>query len=374
MRASALAPLVFASCACVYGHAQAQQPGSIASQPIRQSSFRLSEPEALPVGDHGSFVSGNIACGEDGTIYVQVIHPPIPGASPYGSIMLYAVRGATDIVQFHPEQAPGYRQISPIARYFATDSKVVALAYGIGIDHGDVDTVPSRHAASVLLVFDRRGALSFSKALDLSLHPEQIGLFPTGEILLVAGDESQERMHLVVLSSEGNVERELPVENSDPGQKFSVTTLTGIEVRPYGQNLMLVSDDISRPILEVGPTGVVNRYSLHLPKGYNDGMPVSFKPFSWKFGAILDTPETPAAPPSKGDAAPNASASSPVGSQLPRVALLEFDPPTGTVTRQFNLPSGFQPACEDQHGDFTLITAGASDGKLQIAKATPQGD
>lgn len=370
MRASALAPLAFAICACVSVHTQAQRPGSVASQPIRQSSFRLGEPEALPVGDHGSFVSGNIACGDDGTIYVQVIHPPIPGASPYGSIMLYAIRGATDVVQFHPEQAPGYRQISPIARYFATDSKVAALAYGVGIDHGDVETIPSKRAASVLLVFDRRGALLWSKALDPDLHPEQIGLFSSGELLLVAGEESQERMHLLVLSSEGNVERELPVENSGPGQKFSVT-LTEIEVRPYGQNLMLVSDDMSQPILEVSPTGVVNRYSLHVPKGYNDGIPVSFKPFSWKFGAILEPPQTAA---SKGDAAPNASVASPGGSQLQPVALLDFDPSTGTTRRQFNLPSGFQPACEDQHGDFILITAGASDGKLQIAKATPQGD
>jgi hypothetical protein len=50
-------------------------------------------------------------------------------------------------------------------------------------------------------------------------------------------------------------------------------------------------------------------------------------------------------------------------------AVLEFDPTSGDVLRQVNLPrSGLQPACEN-NGDFLFIDARASDGKLEIAKA-----
>jgi hypothetical protein len=158
--------------------------------PVPQYHFKLADPVTLPIGTAGSPVSAIFGCTSDHSVFLQVITlPDMTGDGSDGDIALYGVQSPTKIVRFSPKLASGYRRISPIARYFAAESKVVALAYGVGIDHGDAKLGPeSNDESMVLLTFDRKGTLSSSKAVDANLRPEQIAAYESGDLLLVAWD------------------------------------------------------------------------------------------------------------------------------------------------------------------------------------------
>lgn len=350
------------------GSSQAVSNNSTVGSPIPQYSFQLSSPETLPIGAPGSILSAVFGCASDNSVFVQVVTLPAPGSSEKGDIALYAVRSATDIVQFRSALAPGYRLISPIVRYFAADSEVVALAYGIGIDSGDVGGSPDpKHLVSVLLKFDRKGALLSATSLEPDLHPEQVAAYSSGEVLLVAWDQLRKRTRLVVLDSQGTVMRDFDIVDNDPGVKDSAAPVLGIEIYPYGQDLLLIPDDTRRPILEVNEAGVVNTYTLHIPKEYERRLPISFSPRSWKFRMIPEQTAQQPVSTSGGEGSGSLDQQGGLAAlQSARGAVLEFDPSDGNVMRQFNLPaSGLQPVCEN-NGTFVFL--GARNGKLEIAK------
>lgn len=375
MKSRTAARVITAVCACGMMNAQAR-PSLPGPTPIPQYSFHLSDNQILPIGEPGATVSGIFGCGDDGSLYLQVIHPPIPGSGEIGDIALYAVRGTTDVVRFRSELAQGYRRISPITRYFAGDSKVVALAYGIGVSHGDMDTAPDpQHILSVLMVFDRKdGSLLWSRALDPDLHPEQLGMFPSGQILLVTWNSSLRQSRLLVLNSQGSEEREIPLQYDDPAAASSSLPLTELEVRPYGENLMLVPEDTSGTLLEVSETGVVNTYRLKIPAEYSSGLPIYLSPRGFLFRMIVE----PAEHPDAGRSGPDNSAAPKMGLgalQSTPGPVMQFDPTDGRVVRQYNFAAlGFQPACVKDNGDFLFLGTRASDGRLELVTATPQSE
>ena len=296
--------------------------------------------------------------------------PALPHtASSHGDVILYAVKSPTDIVRYDPNLASGYKFISPIMRYFAADSEVVGLVYGLTISNADtVAKLDSRSMSTLLLTFDRKGALQSSAVLDSTLHIEQIAAYESGDLLLVAWDDLRKKTVLSVTDKTGSQIREFHPQENDPGDAESELPLISLKIHSYGKNLLLISDDPSRPILEVSESGVVNTHTLHVPKGYVRGLPISISRRSWKFFMIPDaTGDKPASLPDQQSKPPVRGADSLL--TAPGV-MLEFNPEDGSVLRQIELPSsGFQPACEND-GDYIFLSAHAGDGKLQLVKAS----
>lgn len=353
----------------VFLTASAQSPngGHATNAVVRQLELKPRDPVTLPISSFGSVVSGIFECTSDHSVFVQVL----PVAPTSGHVMnyadtdfaLYGIRSPADIVRFVPGLASGYSRISPIARYFASDSRVVAMVYGVPMSHGDTGVLSDPHRVdSLLLTFDRDGSLLDSRALDPALDAEQVGLFPTGEVLLVAWDEAHRQTHLAVLGHEGRLDHDIPITSNDPAVPDSSTALLDLQIRPYGQNLLLIPSDTRRTILEVSDGGVVNEYTLRVPAGFQRGLPISLSPSGWFFRMI------PAQKNVQGKASDSHAAGLAAEMSLPGV-ILEFDPSSGEAVRQFSVSTpGFEPACETD-GEFVFLTARPGDGKLQLATA-----
>jgi hypothetical protein len=281
------------------------------------------------------------------------------------------VKSPTDIVSFDPNLAPGYKAISPIIRYFVTDTQVFGFAHGTGMDHGDLSVGPdSKNSSPVLLIFDRKGALQSTVPLDTSLNIEQIAAYESGDLLLVAWDDLRKKTFLNVTDKTGTLKREIRLQENDPGDAESQLSLVGVQIHPYGKNLLLVPNDLSKPILEVNESGVVNTHTLHIPKGYVGGFPISLSRRSWKIFMLPDVTEEKPAASTSPDQESKPPAKDSWSVQPTQGVMMEFNPEDGSVQRQIELPSsGYQPACEN-NGEYTFLSAHAGDGKLQLVKAT----
>ena len=334
-------------------------------EPVSIPKFEMAprDPVALSLGSQGDFPTGIYKCSGDHSVFVTMITTSTSRQIATG-FSLYAVRGPTDVVAYRSSVATGFRTMGPVYRYFAGESKVVALAWGLPLDSGDTGAPPDpKQSVPVLLTFDHKGALLSSKVLDRSLHPEQIGLFPSGEILLLRWDRGRKLTVLEVLNDQGSEEREIPMTANDPADSSAPggTALVTVEIYAWGNHLLLVPDSSSQAILEVSESGVVNTWTLHIPKGYERGVPVAFDSHRWMFrmdpeGKQGDTEaEMPFAERAR------------IGEAKPTV-VMEFDPSTGNPVRQFAFPAGLQPACEVD-GEFLFLGANPDDGKLQFATA-----
>jgi hypothetical protein len=284
-----------------------------------------------------------------------------------GDVALYGVRGANEIVQFNSHLATGYRLISPIARYFASESKVVGLAYGLGIDHGDAKVGPDPNRVSnVLLTFDRKGALLSTDVLDPNLKPEQLAAFSSGDLLLVAWDKVRKMTYLSVTDAHGSTQREIHFRDNDPADDGNGSSpLATLTIYPYGEHLLLVPQDTRRPIVEVNEHGVLNSYTMKIPAGYTRGLALSFGRRSWKFRMLKEDNGSQPVQAAQTDGNSKIGLAS---LQSIQGIVLEFNPDDGNVIREIDLPqTGFQPACEN-NGEVTFVSARAGDGKLQIAK------
>ncbi|HEY1499594.1 MAG TPA: hypothetical protein VGF88_08465 [Acidobacteriaceae bacterium] len=351
--------------------ASAQSPhDGQATNTVRQLELKPRDPVTLPINAAGSVVSGIFRCTSDHSVFVQVL-PSAPPSAPLHNFTstdfaLYGIRSPTDIVRFEPALVSGYARLSPIARYFATDSRVLAMAYGVPTNHGDTGVSSSENRVDRLLLnFDRKGSLLNSMTLDPSLETQQIASFPDGEVLLVTWDEIHKQTHLTVLGHEGRVDHDIPITSSDPARVVldSFNELLDLQIRPYGQNLLLIPADVRQPILEVSDGGVVNQYSLRVPAEFKRGMPISLSPAGWFFRMIPEQKAVQSDAPTDSQATGLASAMS-----IPGV-ILEFDPSSGEAVRQFNVSTpGMEPACVSD-GEFVFLTARASDSRLQLATA-----
>jgi hypothetical protein len=356
---SAVSLVVLASAAPLIGMGQ-ESPGQAASIP--RFEITPHDPAVLPIGSQGDFSTGIYRCSGDRSVFVTVVTTSAPQQIPTG-ISLYAVRSATSIIAFHPGLAAGFRTIGPVSRYFVGESRVVALAWGTPLDSAGAGTpLNPRQSVPVLLMFDHEGALLSSRVLDRSLRPEQIGLFPSGEILLLRWDPESKQTVLVVLNDQGSEEREILMTTNDPADRSQpYTALVGVEIYPWRNDLLLVPDNSSRPIVEVSDTGVVNTWTLHVPKGFEISVPVAFDPHRWLFRMDSDEKQEHA------DTDKPFAQRTRLAEAKPSV-VLEFDPSTGDAVRQFAFPAGLQPACEVD-GEFLFLGANPDDGKLQFATA-----
>jgi hypothetical protein len=168
---------------------------------------------------------------------------------------------------------------------------------------------------------------------------------------------------LVVLNDQASEEREIPLTANDPADSSlpGGTALVGVGIYRWGKDLLLVPDSSSRPILEVSETGVVKTWTLHVPKGYERGVPVAFDANRWMFH--MDQKEK------QQDV--NEEKSFAYRTRLTEAkptVVMEFDPSSGDAVRQFAFPPGLQPACEID-GTFLFLGADIDDGKLQFATA-----
>ncbi len=341
------------------------QMGSDRASSIPQYELAPHDPVPLPIGAPGDWVTGIFGCTDDNSVFV-IMMTNAPGSSMPTGMDLYGIRSGTDIVKFTPQLAPGFRSVGPISRYFATDSKVVALAYGTPIGYSDLDEPkdPVKHSVPILLTFDRTGRLLDSATLTRAVNPQQVALFPSGDILILRWDDENRRTSLAILNSKGRIEREIPVTVSDPGEQGgsgSGTALVGVEIYSWGQDLLLVPEGANRPIVEVSETGVVNTWSLHFPKGYERALPVAFDPHSWLFRMV--PPEKPLS--SDATTSPAERNGLAYMERFPGV-VMAFDPSSGDPVREFTFPSGLEPACES-NGKFVFL--GAKGGGLQFATA-----
>lgn len=187
------------------------------------------------------------------------------------------------------------------------------------------------------------------------MRPAQVGLFPSGKILLLARDTGREQTHLIILDQSGSIIHDIALTANDPAPAGAGgVPLVNTSVLGWNGDLVIVPDDIHRSLLEVSESGAVQAISIHIPKGYEGGVPMSFEPSGWFFTMERQS-------------RPQASNVSSTAEDAQPVSILEFDPISGNAVRQFDLVTpGFQPACENG-GKFSLLGARKGDGKLQLA-------
>jgi hypothetical protein len=333
-----------------------------------QLHFKLEDPVPLPIGTTGAAVRDTFNCTSD-AVFLQ--GTPVSGdsAGAFWDIALYGVQSPSEIIRFDARRASGYRELSPIGNYFASESELVGLALGIPRDAELLANEKRRRGdpavRTILLTFDRKGFLTASKTMDENLMPKQVGVFESGDLLFVDWDKVRKKTYLLVTGSDGDPIREINLQDHEPGNAaVGGFSLWGVKLLAYGKNLLVIPEDPHAEILEVCETGVVRSYTLKVPKDYGRWQPVSVSRRSWTFRLVSSQkPPVPAEP--KKDPRPERGLEA---MSRENAMVVEFDPEDGSIVRQIKLPeSGAQPVC-GQNGEFVFLGIQASDGKLTFGK------
>jgi hypothetical protein len=316
----------------------------------------------------GTAIAFPFLCGSLGTVlFLANTLSQTTGVIPLVSAV-YSVKtgGRPNSIRYDPN-ASGLRQIHTSSQIFASDSRVVLSVTALTADEELNDK--NRKPHQFLLFFDTKGAFLHSAAVDLPFPVAAIGLFESGEVLVVGSTMIERRQHWIVLDEDGSVRRDLMPARDDSGDKKlegkelseAWTSMTGVpQVLQYRGHLLLLEMNTSHPIVEINERGVMKSTELKLAKGETLGEFIPSDGRTWK--VIL------------GHTAKEGSTENgtPAGMfDMDKIA--EFDPNTGELLRYVDPGKDHYPislACE-QDGAFIALKTNPKDGSLTIERGTP---
>lgn len=287
-------------------------------------------------------------------------------------IVLHSLKNATDAaddVSFSTRSVPGYTDVSPPVQYFANDRNVAALVEA----NPSPNPLEQNKAADspqmkLVLIYDRKGPLQHVVPVPVGIDIKTVGLYRSGDILVVAMDQATRAGRFIVMDTEGNVKNEfLPFDNDYNTKKNAramqplaavgdAGAFLSMQVVPYGNNLLLFPKMTSHAIVEVNEQGVVHSTQLQLPRGYTLSSFLSASPSSWKIKTFA-----------KAETWKDVNGTS--YGTLMDGPVFEFNPSDGSLIRRIDMPkdSTARLVCE-HNGDYTALTTDAKTGRLQMLK------
>jgi hypothetical protein len=180
------------------------------------------------------------------------------------------------VTNFQWRSVAGFRSISYPKSVFVGHGHVYVLADArTSSPQCDQETY-----AHIVLVFNQQGDLEQVISLKTNSNPLGLGVFPSRKLLIISESKSDQRMAVMLFSSNGEFIRDILTNLSEYVMRESGLSpashvidnyspellISLIEVVPSGDHLLLVPLETSKvPIDEVDENEVVNSVIPHLP-------------------------------------------------------------------------------------------------------------
>jgi hypothetical protein len=351
------------------------KPTGAAPEPANRASLEFSMPETIKNLGPGAMVAGRFDCGDNGTIYA-LVQGAVTGTNadpkPDGEFALLGIHPDGAVRSFPWWAAPGFSRILTIRSTFVGNGQVFLLVRGERANEGHGLTARSE----AVLKFDANGILKDSVALARNMSPWVLGVFPSGNLLLVSEDRLNHRVALDLVDQHGVFIRRLKLNQNDLLERaaqlphsrrgtgsYSPGFLIGSSrLVPWNGHLLLVPLLTSGlPISEIGEDGIISSTDIHLPEKVvlESILSSSDSTFTVQLGEVLDSGTLPTD--SEGRLIG-------VGTR-PLDRITEISRISGGVVREIDLGSaGPEPACETG-GTYRLLISD-SQKELQTVSAT----
>jgi hypothetical protein len=367
--------LVVIQCAAT---AQGSKPVPGPSNEIRRFTLDFGKPQDAGLSRNPAMVFAETACRADGTLFVGIADSPPTDSSPaYPS--LHSLDREGKVVRFEPSHLAGYvdQSIWWAGHFFAGDHWVATLVSAT--PQSRATDRAAQNSAQLALIYDGKGAFQRSVRLPDGLQIFALGVYDSGKLLIVASGSDNKLARLLVVDSDGGIDRELRLfdedYNSRPNakedqllsgvQQNKSGALTSIEILPYGPDLLLLPGMTRQSVIEVNEHGIIRVYPLQIPKGFMLNSMLSMSGHTWKIATLTDHIEPSG---STGDGPPQSYA-------LTNGPVFEFDPSSGAALRRIEAPEtpkdapGTPLVCEYE-GEYTALTTDPKSGSLELLKAS----
>jgi hypothetical protein len=345
---------------------------SLAPAAAQVAELEFSKPTTVQDLDSGSMIAGRFDCSGDGSVYTLIDGYALSAeTAPGGKLALMAIRPDGSITNFSWRSVHGFINISLPISIFVGNDLVYVLVNGAkrSAAQGYMSNYP------LILAFDNQGTLVDTVVLDQNLRPLVLGVFPSGNILLVSEDRLNHRMALNLVGRDGTPIRELQLGDHDfvvraarmsPSAhgttNYSPLLLLSMsKFFPSGDNLLLVPlETAGLPILELDEHGVLQSVVPRLPDNMvlESFLSSNAADFKLRLASLVETDkETLDA---RGKVLGVAT--------RPSERIGEFSRDDGSLLREIDIGGpGVQPACENK-GTFRFLTSN-NQRSLQVVTA-----
>jgi hypothetical protein len=354
---------------CLLAVACSQAQDTEAGKASAAPRLEFSNPRAVEDLGVAPMIVGRLDCSDDGSIYTLINGYALNR----DRLALLAIHVDGTVTSFPWRSAPGFADISMPKSIFVGNGRVYVLV------NAERKSAKQAHGSSypLVLAFDKEGSLVATVVLEHDLNPLVLGVFPSGNILLVSEDRLNHGMALNLVGADGTPIRELRLNASDfvmraaqmPAavrgtSNYSPPLLISMsKFFPSGDHLLLVPLETSGlPIVELSEREVLHSVIPHLP----DNMVLeAFLPsndaLSWKVRLATILENDKEMMDSQGKVLGVAT--------RPSARIAELSRTDGRLLQEIDIGGdGIQPACET-NGTFRFLTSGAGQGHLQVVTA-----
>ena len=354
MRSFAALALFAAVCSL---HAQTPKPTAVATTqyPVPTVMLSFGSPQPTPLGKKGSVMLGNTTCTPDGALFMMMMAVPPATEMDYA---LHSLTGATEDVRYAASPVPGYKGVSLGPDYFAGDNGVAILGGAVSLDNPMAEDKRGKWV-NLALIYDRKGTLEHAVPIPQDVDAKSIGMYGSGDLLVITKDSVRNRLRLLVLDKDGDIKSELSLFDYDydagqvTGKKRPLAkVLDGadlIQMVPDGDNLLLVPTSTAATVIEVNEQGVVRTTDLQLPPGYLIHSLLSVNGAYWTVSTY-------------GDAKIDKDSV-----DLRNGPIFQFNSFDGSLLRRIDAPEKLNNNIICAHdGEFTAMTTDKDTGRLEM--------
>ena len=355
--------LFLLTCAIAFSQTDGGGPAPPPSIPVSQLAF--DPPQRTSLGASGTARSAIYGCAEDGAIFLQ-----IAGSPRKMDFTLHSLKATAEDVRFSMPHVSGYGPIQEWAwNYFVNDQQVAMLA-NVPIEQNQFEKQKGPPTwVWLALLYDRKGTFERAVPIPRELDPKAVGIYGSGNLLVIAANKITKAAELYVLSLQGDVINHFLLFDEDyntskmakkqqPLAEMQADgALTFMQVVANGSNLLLVPQQTSAPIAEVNERGVVRTIQLKLPPGTILASLLSRNGPLWKVRTL-----------SGAKVVTDNKTGQTVGDVTIDGPVLEFNSFDGSLIRRIERPTNvFVLACE-HNGDYMALGTDPKDGRLVILK------
>lgn len=343
-------------------HAQTPKPTAVATTQYSAPTVMLSfgSPQPTPLGKKGSVMLGNTTCTPDGALFMMMMAVPPATEMDYS---LHSLTGATDDVRYAASPVPGYKGVSLGPDYFAGDNGVAILGGAVPLDNPMAEDKRGKWV-NLALIYDRKGTLEHAVPIPQDIDAKSIGMYGSGDLLVITKDSARNRLRLLVLDKDGDIKSELSLfdHDYDASRKAKkeqplaqvVDTAGAIQIVSDGDDLLLLPQLTAAPVIEVNEQGVVRTTDLQLPPGYLIRSLLSINRAYWTISTYA-----------------NAKILSDANQEGGRAVfgngpLFQFNSFDGSLVRRIDAPEKLNNNVMCAHdGEFTALTTDKDTGRLE---------
>lgn len=336
---------------CAYAQTSSSKaPAS--NYPMRTVQF--GSPTLTTLGSRGTVMTNLTGCSDDGVAFALIMDDPDTA-----ELVLHSIQADGKSIPYHLTRLSGYKDIT-MARRFFSGNRYVATLVDARPDNGPAGQIAAPFI-SLVLIYDRDGEFRRAVPVPADVNVQGIGVFDSGDVLLVGMDPATKAAKLTVVSQSGEPAHSFPLFDNDfntapdaAKKQPLMHTLQGggldlVQAVAHDGNLLLVPGGTAQPMVEVSESGVVRSYDAHLPAGL-------------VFETLLNTDGTTWYVKTYGDIWVHDG-----GASMQEGPLFGINPADGSIRVELSPPVKATPRIVCEHAsEFLGVTTDRDSGRLEV--------